>query len=107
MRADGYEPLLRSLVVKGGQFQKAVFRLAPVSTAPASVALPPAASSHDLALSGPSEAQPEENTPLYKRGWFWGGIGAVVVGGVAAAFLLSGGDEADAASVVPDRMETF
>lgn len=31
----------------------------------------------------------EEAKPIYKRWWFWGGIGAVVAGGVVTAVVLS------------------
>jgi tetratricopeptide (TPR) repeat protein len=33
----------------------------------------------------------ETSAPLYTRWWLWAGVGAVVVGGVTAAVLLSGG----------------
>ena len=39
---------------------------------------------------------PEESHPFYTRWWFWTGVGAVVVGGVVAAVVLSGGSTRDA-----------
>jgi hypothetical protein len=56
----------------------------PPSLAPATVVpteAPPPASL--VATPAPAE------TPLVRRWWFWTGIGAVVVGGVVAALLLT------------------
>jgi hypothetical protein len=39
-------------------------------------------------------ARPEPEprpVPIYRRGWFWVGVGAVVAGGVVTAVLLSRG----------------
>ena len=33
--------------------------------------------------------EPQESPPVYKRWWFWTGVGAVVAGGVVTAILLS------------------
>ena len=41
-------------------------------------------------LQSPAEqARSAPPRPLYRRAWFWGGVGAVVVAGVAAAVVLS------------------
>jgi hypothetical protein len=39
---------------------------------------------------------PSPSTPIHERTWFWptvAGVGVVVVGGIVAAFVLSGGDD--------------
>ena len=47
-------------------------------------------SSDPLGISpSPATPAPEENPPVYKRWWFWTGLGAVVVGGVVTGVLLS------------------
>jgi len=38
-----------------------------------------------------SQPAPAEEAPIYKKWWFWTGIGVVVAGGVVAAILLSSG----------------
>jgi hypothetical protein len=38
--------------------------------------------------------EPSERRPVYKRWWFWTGVGAVVVGGAVAAFFLTRQPEA-------------
>jgi tetratricopeptide (TPR) repeat protein len=77
----------------------------PAVAAPSSVAPPPAAvlplpapkalpsaeptSSSDVAATlVTSPAAAPEPAPVYKRWWFWTGVGVVVAGGVAAAFVL-------------------
>lgn len=71
--------------------------------APAPVPLPAAPSSlTSVAPPAPAEpsdplnltqvappVEPEPSPPIYKRWWFWGGIGAVVVGGVVTSVLLA------------------
>ncbi|MDB4979412.1 MAG: hypothetical protein JWM82_164 [Myxococcales bacterium] len=37
-----------------------------------------------------------ESHPIYTRWWFWTGVGALVVGGVVAAVVLSGGSSREA-----------
>jgi tetratricopeptide (TPR) repeat protein len=54
---------------------------------------PPGAPAIDLSASVPPEADPTARTPIYKTWWFWTGAGAVVVGGVTTAILLSRGQE--------------
>jgi tetratricopeptide (TPR) repeat protein len=41
------------------------------------------------ALVSAQPAEPPPRRPVYKRWWFWTGIGAVVAGGVVAAILLT------------------
>jgi hypothetical protein len=77
----------------------------PVSPPPATVVTPEVAvppSSPPQPLSAAIDPSPDplqirqpppppapESDPVYKRWWFWSGIGVVVVGGVVAAVLLS------------------
>jgi hypothetical protein len=44
----------------------------------------------------PAPPPPPRPTPIHERTWFWptvAGVGVVVVGGIVAAFALSGGDD--------------
>lgn len=111
VRSDGHEPLLRSLAVKGGQYQRSVFRLSPLVTAPSSLAPAPSPtpgdSADEVALGVTADAETREPTPLYRKGWFWGVVGAALVGGAVAAVLLSSGSETEIGPVVPDQMENF
>ncbi|MCG5053907.1 MAG: PEGA domain-containing protein [Myxococcales bacterium] len=108
VRAEGHDTLVRSLEVKGGQYQKAVFRLEP------KVAAPPPLTSGDMSAEGgeapmltASSQREEGDTPLYKKGWFWGALGAAAVAGIVAAVVLSGGGETKTGPIPVDRMETF
>jgi hypothetical protein len=72
---------------------------------PTPVAAPPPVMPSSLASAAPPERanaieplgivqaapppEPEPSPPLYKRWWFWGGVGAVVAGGVVTGVLLS------------------
>jgi tetratricopeptide (TPR) repeat protein len=73
---------------------------APALTPPPAVAPPlpepsaAAASTSSATVSSTLVAAPPlataERKPVYKRWWFWTGVGAVVAGGVVAAIVLSG-----------------
>lgn len=55
---------------------------------------PPAAVSPSpsvVPLVTASGAVSESSPPVYKRWWFWTGVGVVLVGGAVAAVMLSGG----------------
>jgi hypothetical protein len=54
---------------------------------PTSAASAPSASVSVVARTAPSVA--EARRPVWKRWWFWTGVGAVVAGGVVAAFFLT------------------
>ena len=70
-----------------------------VAPAPAAVPGPAPASPPTISLASNAGAGSEQNggdqrespAPLYTRWWLWTGVGAVVVGGVVAAVLLSSG----------------
>ena len=64
---------------------------APPSNAPAPLALPaaplpPAPATTTVNLTAP---QPAPNQPITSKWWFWTAIGAAVVGGVVAIYLVS------------------
>jgi hypothetical protein len=65
---------------------------ATIANPPASLADPGSTttSSDPLGISQSSSTPPlEESPPVYKRWWFWTGLGAVIVGGVVTGVLLS------------------
>jgi len=64
-RADGYEPFRSELVLAAGQQRSVDMEMQ----------LPPA----------------RTGQPVYKKWWFWTGVGTAVAGGTAAAFLLRPG----------------
>jgi hypothetical protein len=59
-------------------------------------AAPPVEASHGATgetvnlSEAPATPSPEPSPPLYKRGWFWGVVGAVVVVGVAGGLYAAG-----------------
>ncbi len=57
---------------------------------PPPVSVPVVAETGDpLQISQPSPPPEATSTPVYKRWWFWGGIGAVVAGAVVGTLLLT------------------
>jgi hypothetical protein len=58
------------------------------STIPTSAAPVPTPEPLGLAQSAPNP-EPPASPPVYKRWWFWTGVGVVVVGGVVTAIVLS------------------
>jgi hypothetical protein len=66
--------------------------VAPLTTPPSPTPPPLAPSAPSVASATPTltaKATPETRHPAWKRWWFWTGVGAVVVGGVVAAFFLT------------------
>jgi len=55
---------------------------------PPAAAVAPASDPLGIAQSAPP-SEPQPGSPVYKRWWFWTGIGAVVAGGVVTAIVLS------------------
>ena len=54
-----------------------------------------AAHSQDGQLGAPAETVPtprDSSRPIYKKWWFWAGVGAVAVGAAATIILVSSGD---------------
>jgi len=89
---------------------------APLTVPPSPTAAPPppapsapsVASSASAAPAGASDtlsltatATPEKRHPAWKRWWFWTGVGAVVVGGAAAAFILTRPETQTPGSLAP------
>jgi hypothetical protein len=72
---------------------------APPLVAPAPAAAPPLAAPAELARTAPIGAVPDviatpphpaqPGQPVWRRWWFWTGMGAVVAGGIAAGFFLT------------------
>jgi hypothetical protein len=63
----------------------------PAGPPPARAALPPvspASATDSLGMSQSPPPEPEASPPVYKRWWFWTGIGAVVAGAVVTGILL-------------------
>jgi hypothetical protein len=58
------------------------------STIPPSAAPVPTPEPLGLAQAAPNQ-EPPASPPVYKRWWFWTGVGVVVVGGVVTAIVLS------------------
>jgi len=58
----------------------------------------PAASDPMMLTANGSASKPAGEAPVYKRWWFWTAIGAVVVGGVVTAVVLSSGTSRPACS---------
>jgi len=110
-RAAGYQPMIRSISVRGGQYQKVVLRLdrslEPIAVASAPSAMPTSSESTGIvSAAAPAESE-TGGEPLYKSPWLWGTMGAVVIAGVVTAVLLSSGDSTKTGPIVVDRMETF
>ncbi len=67
--------------------------VAPAAAAPPTATVPPsaavAATPDPLGISQSAPPEPQESPPVYKRWWFWTGIGAVVAGGAVTGVLLS------------------
>jgi tetratricopeptide (TPR) repeat protein len=70
--------------------------VAPITTAPT-----PAETAEQAPATAPDDpaftaSEPEQGEPVTSKWWFWTGIGAVVVGGTAAALAVAlGGDETE------------
>ena len=51
---------------------------------------PNAVTTNSLQLSNQVPAPPAQQTPFYKKGWFWGVVGVAVVGGVVGGLYAAG-----------------
>jgi tetratricopeptide (TPR) repeat protein len=67
----------------------------PTSSPPA--APPPATAAAPAAslVAQPAPVTRDDDTPIYKRWWFWAGAGAIVAGAIVTGVLLSGGGSTD------------
>jgi hypothetical protein len=78
VKARGYADAKRTLSVKGAEQSDLFIELHPDAVAVASGPTDPLK---------PTSDKPDK--PLYKNPWLWSGVGAVVVGGIVAAVVLS------------------
>lgn len=90
------EARIRQLELWVVERNKDVAPVAPIAVAPT-----PAETAEKGAATTPDDpaftaAEPEQSEPVTSKWWFWTGIGAVVVGGTAAALAVAlGGDETE------------
>jgi hypothetical protein len=94
---EGYIAEMEALKKKQDDGQVASPAPPPRPTPPMPVpAAPPVEGSHGATgetvnlSEGPAAPSPEPAPPFYKRGWFWGVVGAVVVVGVAGGLYAAG-----------------
>lgn len=106
LTASGFVSERTSLQVEGGSFRRLEFRLKPEQpqTPVATAALPGPETDAEVATTFAGSDPEDRSRPFYKRGWFWGAVGAVVVGGIVAGVLLSTGGEAQGPAV-NDRVD--
>ncbi|MBN2575787.1 MAG: tetratricopeptide repeat protein [Deltaproteobacteria bacterium] len=76
-----------------GPAPKATAASVPAAKNLAPRAEPPAFPAIDLSAMASPASEPPASAPIYKRWWFWTAAGAVVIGGVTTAILLSRGQE--------------
>jgi hypothetical protein len=93
VREDGYQTVVRKLLVEGGKVQSLDIELTPVQS---ELAPPPSEVARRAAAPLPPtaapnlSASPKDSEPLLvERWWFWTAVGVVVVGSVAAVVALS------------------
>jgi tetratricopeptide (TPR) repeat protein len=79
-RQPGYSPVIEDVVTEAGKAISVNLDLRPVD-------LRPANQPGDAALVGGSAEPP----PLYRRPWFWVGVGALIGAGVTLAVILARG----------------
>jgi hypothetical protein len=92
VRSEGYQPVLRKLLIEGGKAQSLSIELQPLpvpTVASAPVAQPPEASPAPVPLLAAAPAAAPSDTKLVERWWFWTAIGVVAAGSVVAVVLLS------------------
>lgn len=95
----GFARGFRSLNLTGGQYQRVLIRLEEardLTPPPASVSLAPSPEASGAAAMEAGvviqRADEPATRPVYKRAWFWGAVGAVVVAGALAVALGGSGD---------------
>jgi len=62
---------------------------APTTPVPSAAVAPPTEASTALTPIPALPEEPRVDRPIYKKWWFWTGVGAVVVAGTVTAFVLS------------------
>jgi tetratricopeptide (TPR) repeat protein len=82
VQAAGYQDQTRSVSIKGAALQHLA-----VTLQPSRVASLPLAQAH--ADAAPADDKKHASRPIWKNPWLWSGVGALVVGGVVAAVVLS------------------
>jgi tetratricopeptide (TPR) repeat protein len=90
----GFSPAIEDVVAVAGQAVAVDLDLRPIDLRATNQ---PA----DAALVGVAAAEPEE-TPLYRRAWFWIAVGAAVGAGAAVAVILANRDGGGTTSNIPD-----
>jgi hypothetical protein len=110
--AAGFVPFKGGVTLVAGQELAQVVALAPLPAAPPAAEAPPPAAAPPVAVppatpppalpparaeaslvAAPAPEPAEQPTPIFKRWWFWAGVGAVAAGAVLTAVLLSGGTD--------------
>jgi tetratricopeptide (TPR) repeat protein len=99
VQADGYVSERTSLQVQGASFRQLEFRLKKTATVAAAPMPQNTAITDSNEGIGANANDASTDAPVYKKAWFWGAVGVVVVGGVVAAILLSGGKEVTSPNV--------
>lgn len=95
VQAEGYVSENTNLRVEGASFRRLEFRLKKDATAVAAPSLMPT-NTDDTVVTTASGVHADESAteqPVYKKAWFWGVVGAAVVGAVLTAVVLSSGKE--------------
>ena len=77
--ADGTIPFVRRIEIAGGETARVQATIARPMPATSAMAQPP--------------APPPERPALYRRWWFWAGLGAVVIGALITTVALTSGDD--------------
>jgi hypothetical protein len=98
----GAETVEETVELKQQERKEVVLRFSPVELAtpeatvpppgPLDEAAPPESARNDDAIrltSTPAVEDVQASRPIYKRWWFWTGVGAVVVAGSVTAFMLN------------------
>ena len=91
----GYRPMLRSITIAGGNYERLMLRLEPVNETGSSTTMPDQIAPAPPVLLSQPGADPHEDRagrPVYKSPWFWVAAGTVVVA-VGAVLVLSTGDK--------------
>ena len=90
MQAEGYVSENTNLRVEGASFRRFEFRLKKEAIVAAPTLMP--ANTDDTVVTTASGVHADESSteqPVYKKAWFWGVVGAAVVGAVLTAVVLS------------------